>query len=189
MRSPGGPELVEWVWRGLTQATPLRPEERAAGAEALGETAIRWRDVRVAERGLLSAVFRRNGNRAFTLFHTVNLPQTGAHTRSNVAILVHELLHVFQYERCGSAYIPQALYAQQRGEGYDYGRSNGLVDAQAHGKRFCDFNREQQGQIIQDYYALLHLAAEAEDAGRAAEVRGMLACYEPFVQQARSGDL
>ena len=85
-------------------------------------------------------------------FHTVNLPAAGVHERSNVAILVHELVHVYQYERAGSRYFAEALLAQHEA-GYDYGGAAALqLSARARGRHLRDFNREQQAQIVQDYY-------------------------------------
>ena len=52
----------------------------------------------------------------------------------------------------------------------------------AAGKRFCNFNREQQGQIAQDYYNLVinpHLSPD--DPVRLA--------YQPFIEDLRSGEL
>lgn len=67
-------------------------------------------------------------------------------------VFVHELMHVAQYHQYGSVYIVRALRAQQSKEGYDYGGSFGLSKALALGKKFVDFNFEQQAQIIEDYY-------------------------------------
>ena len=70
-------------------------------------------------------------------------------------ILVHELVHVWQYHQLGSVYIPRALRAQFSSEGYDYGGLANLVLAIRTGKKLEDFNLEQQGDIIADYYRIL----------------------------------
>jgi hypothetical protein len=147
----GAPELFAWVWRVLTHCTPLTGAEIEAAAGILGSSALRYHDVRVAEGGLLQWLCRKNGNRAFATFHTVNLPRTGGHAREHLPVVIHELVHVYQYERAGSRYIAEALVAQ-RSEGYDYGREEGLARARTHGKRLRDFNREQQAQIVEDYF-------------------------------------
>jgi hypothetical protein len=146
-----------------------------------GAGAISYDKVRVAEGRLLTIIFKFNGNRAFTLFHTINFPKKSGDSREELDIVVHELVHVFQFEKIGSLYIPQALRAQMN-EGYGYGGWEQLAQDWANGKRFRDFNREQQGQIAQDYYNLVispHLPTD--DPVRLA--------YQPFIDDLRRGDL
>jgi hypothetical protein len=87
--------------------------------------------------------------RDYTSFHTVN-----CWGESRRDVLIHELTHVWQYERAGAIYMPQALHAQFRGAGYDYGGRAGLRAAHADGATLTTFNREQQAQIIQDFYRM-----------------------------------
>lgn len=171
----GAPELFAFLWRALTRVSPLTGAEIAAAAGILGPFALRYHDVRVAEGGILRLIFRVNGNRAFAAFHTVNLPTGGGHERANVDIVLHELIHVFQYERAGSRYFAEALLAQQR-EGYDYGGPAGLLTARGQGKRLRNFNREQQAQIVQDYY--LHLRHGWD-----------VAAFEPYIEELRAGKI
>jgi hypothetical protein len=169
----GVPELFAFLWRAATRATPLTGDEIVAATSVLGPLALRFQDVRVAQGGVLRPIFRRNGGRAFATFHTVNLPPTGYHERSNVAILVHELVHVYQYERAGSRYFAEALLAQHEA-GYDYGGAEALATARLQGKHLCDFNREQQAQIVQDYYMCRGQGGDA-------------AAFEPFIAELRAG--
>lgn len=169
----GLPEIFAFIWRTITRVSPLTGEEIAAASLVLGPRALRYQDVRVAEGGVLGWVFRRNGNRAFATFHTVNLPEQGHHQRTNIEIVVHEIIHVYQYEQAGSRYFAEALLGQ-RGEGYGYGGPEGLVAAAARGKRLADFNREQQAQIAQDYFAALRM-------------RAPIGPYEQFIEQLRKG--
>lgn len=169
----GVPELFAFIWRMVTRVSPLTGEEIAAASLVLGPRALRYQDVRVAQGGVLRWIFKRNGNRAFATFHTVNLPEQGHHQRSNIEIVVHEIIHVYQYEQAGSRYFAEALLGQHE-EGYGYGGPEGLVAATAKGKRFADFNREQQAQIAQDYLAALR-------------VRAPVGPYEPFIDQLRRG--
>jgi hypothetical protein len=171
----GVPELLEAAWRLLTRTSPLTAAEMAAAAGVLGTQALRYRQVRVAEGGLLPVVFACNGGRAFALFHTVNLPGSGLRVRANLGLLVHELVHVCQYERAGSGYIVEALWAQ-RHAGYDYGGPAGLRQARAAGLGFRHLNREQQAQLAQDYFRIL---AEHRPAGD----------YLPFAAELRRGEL
>ncbi len=161
----GGPELAEFFLRGLTRATPLTVAEQAAAATLLGPAAIRWGEVRVAEGGVLWLIFARNGNRAFTTWHTVNMPLAGRHTRSHLDIVIHELVHVYQYERLGSASIVEALLAQVTA-GYGYGGESGLQADQAAGRGYAYYNREQQAQIVQDFFTMCERGETTPHAGR-----------------------
>jgi hypothetical protein len=169
----GVPELVDFLWRTVSHMSPLTGAEIAAASQVLGPTALRWGDVRVAQGGLLGLWYRLKGDRAFDTFYTVNLPRSGPHARENLDILIHELVHVVQYERVGSVYGVESLYAQHT-SGYDYGGPEGLRKALSEGRRFCAFNREQQAQIVQDYYLLRCQGGEAPE-------------YEPFIAEMRAG--
>lgn len=169
----GLPELIDFVWRTASHMSPLTGAEIATAARILGPTALRWGDVRVAQGGFLGLWYRLKGDRAFATFYTVNLPRTGPHARENLDILIHELVHVFQYERVGSVYGAESLYAQHT-DGYNYGGAEGLRQARAQGKHFCAFNREQQASIVQDYYLQLCHGWDATD-------------YEPFIAEMRAG--
>ena len=177
----GGPGLFGFFWHIVTAVSPLTEAEISAASAVLGPSGIRYNRVRVAERRLLTLIFKINGKRAFTTFHTVNLPSTGSHSRPHLDLLTHELVHVRQFEHVGSVYIWQALRAQ-RTDGYGYGGPEQLTEDRNNGKHFRDYNREQQGQIAQDYYRnVVERALPELDATRQA--------YEPFIDELRRGDL
>ena len=83
---------------------------------------------------------------AFVSFFTINffndLP---------AYLLIHELVHIWQYERYGSSYISEAIWAQRWGGGYNYGGLEPLMKY-SQGKGLAAFNFEQQADIIEDYY-------------------------------------
>jgi hypothetical protein len=175
----GGPELLEFILHLVTKARPLTGEEVTAGSSVLGPSAIRWGDVRVSEGGLLELVFALNQGRAFVTFHTINLP-----SGEGIDTVVHELTHVYQYERAGSVYLGQALHAQAaRGAGaYNYGGPVGLVAAKNSGKHYRDFNREEQAQISQDYYKYVIL-------GQGTLTADERQAYDFFIGELRAGEL
>jgi len=170
---PGIPELIEFFWRMVTRVSPLTGTEIAAASLVLGPTALRYGDIRVARGGPLHLVHAWNKGRAFATFNTVNLPASGPHVREHLDVLIHELVHVYQYERLGSVYTAESIRAQ-RAAGYSYGGTAGLRRARAEGRHFCSFNREQQAQIVQDYYLQLCHGWDATD-------------YEPFIAEMRAG--
>jgi hypothetical protein len=66
----------------------------------------------------------------------------------DMAWLIHELTHVWQYEIMGLLYIPRALYAQHFTKGkYNYGGHKNIIN-----KRLSEFNLEQQAEIVKDFY-------------------------------------
>ena len=73
--------------------------------------------------------------------------------------LIHELTHVWQFQRLGWSYLPMAIQAQIReGEkAYDFGGEHGLIECHNKGWKLSDFNLEQQGDIARSYYlAICH---------------------------------
>lgn len=171
----GGPELVQFLMHLLMPTTPLTVTEMNAAALVLGDTALRYGEVRVAEGGLLRLIFRLNKGRAFALWHTIHMPERG---RADLSLIVHEITHIFQYEQIGSIYIGEALHAQwQLGRGaYQYGGAPGLKQAYHSGRPYKTFTREQQAQIAQDYYRLL------------AETSHQINDYQPYIQALRNGE-
>lgn len=74
--------------------------------------------------------------------------------RISDAVFIHELLHVWQYQKYGIVYIYRALKAQQSSDAYNYGATQGVINGMYKGKPFIEFNFEQQAQIMEDYYKL-----------------------------------
>ena len=176
-----GPRLFEVIWRLLNRDRALSETELKAASSVLGASAIRYGAVRVADGGLLWLIFKFNKGRAFATFHTINIPSSNARSKSRLAIVVHELTHVYQFELIGSIYIWQALQAQWS-KGYRYGGWRQLEKDRESGKHLSDYNREQQGQIAQDYYSkVMAKGLAAEDP--------VYQAYEPFINELRNGEL
>jgi len=95
------------------------------------------------------------------------------------AILIHELVHVWQYCQQGAPYIPRALRAQRTPMGYNYGGLNALQRA----SHISEFNLEQQGDLVMDYFLLLQ-DRKASWAPEAKEED--LNLYETFIDQIRN---
>ncbi|MFQ5790713.1 MAG: hypothetical protein ACE5JI_09585 [Acidobacteriota bacterium] len=127
---------------------------------------------------------------AFTLGNTLRfsrLLRTGESAEpterlTDMAWIVHELTHVWQYQKFGWVYLLRAVAAQVRlGAGaYRYSEADDLEakgrDLQSQrdsGRRFGDFNPEQQGDIARDFYFALK---------RDMDLNGWL----PFIAEMRS---
>lgn len=146
----------------------LNAAERTA-AERLFGASIDLDLVRVDEAAIIGPAF---SGRAYTSFHTIN-----SWGREPVDVMMHELTHVWQYETSGAIYMPQAIHAQVWGGGYTYGGAAGLRAAQTAGKGFLSFNREQQAQIVQDFFNLKKNNAGTTDPNILAD----LSLYADFV--------
>jgi hypothetical protein len=94
-----------------------------------------------------SGMARQAGAAAFVSFHTI-------HVRGPVSegLLVHELVHCRQYRAFGSRYIPEALWSQRWGGGYDFGGTAGLLARRGAGG-LAAFNAEQQAEILERWHA------------------------------------
>ena len=113
----------------------------------------------------------------FPMVLDTSAPSIAAGKLRDMAWLMHELTHQWQYRTMGWGYLAEALAAQLR-----YGRmaynyqgkypteDAALVAAHAEGKRLAQFNLEQQGDIARDYYYRLK--------------QGLIcAPWEPFIQE------
>jgi hypothetical protein len=91
-----------------------------------------------------------------TVGNNIYIPNDFSITDEHAAqTLIHELTHVWQYQHTGTSYISRALSAQigaairsgSRNLAYAY-----TITADA---SFFDFNPEQQGHIVENYFAML----------------------------------
>ncbi|NIG07439.1 DUF4157 domain-containing protein [Burkholderia sp. Tr-849] len=137
-----------------------------ASASSVFGASINFERVRVDERAVIGPAF---SGRAYTSFHTIN-DWSGT---IDEATLIHELTHVWQYEQSGSIYMAQALHAQiELGAtgAYNYNGVTGLMTAKAAGNHITSFNREQQAQIVEDYYRIKNPRLRQPGSGTLADL-------------------
>jgi hypothetical protein len=68
-------------------------------------------------------------------------------------VLVHEMVHILQYDKMGSIYILRALLAQRSREGYDYGDPRRIYELFKIGDNPLNkMNLEQMAEWTQDLY-------------------------------------
>lgn len=149
---------------------PLYAWEKKLAYSIFGDT-IQYDRVRIDEFALIGP---RQQSFCYVSFFMIN--SWGSMHNS---VLLHELVHVWQYQHMGIVYIPRALHAQGTQQGYNYGGVENLKACWRAGKGLKDFNLEQQADIIMDYYRIKN--GYAPQWGRA--TMADLSCYENYVNQ------
>lgn len=140
------PEIYETLLDVGKRATrPLTAAEIALAKSVFGDS-IQYDRVRVDET---ATVVCRRHHIYYVSFYTINSWGT-----MDAAVFIHEMMHVWQFERVGSAYIPRALLAQRTALGYNYGGTDALLKAFSADAGFTPFNYEQQAEIVADYFCL-----------------------------------
>lgn len=144
----GFPEFYESVMDWFKFNTrPLDAHERRLAEEIFPGVMLHSR-IRIDQRAFLGP---RQWQIAYVSYYTIN-----SYGKINPATLIHELVHIWQFEKYGSRYIIEALAAQRRHPSYDYGGATALHQSWHMKKPLTSFNFEQQAEIIEDMYRLEH---------------------------------
>jgi hypothetical protein len=142
---------------------PLNAVERREARKVFADS-IDYDRVRLGESAVMGS-----GQNARTPFETIYFPP-GAQADTNfIPWLIHELTHVWQTQH-GISVVTKLWWALHAitGNPYDYGDEQGLKDAAKKGRRFRDFNTEQQGDICRNYYIALEAGQDTS-------------AFEPFI--------
>lgn len=166
-------EIAETAADLIKFNTRVLSADEIAEASSIFGASINYPLVRIDERALIGPSFT---HREFTSFHTIN-------GWGPVAIdtLIHELTHVWQYEHAGAIYMAQAVHAQAWGEGYTFGGAAGLQRRKTAGQGMATLNREQQAQVVQDFYRLKKGMAPFDPGANPASITD-LPLYADFVK-------
>ncbi len=171
-------------------ATRTLSQEEYAAAQPIFENGLDFTRVRVSEGSQLPNTVGRIGAalrgrpappaNAITVGNTSYFPRELTDGLIDVAWLMHELTHQWQYQHFGMIYLAQAIAAPT----YVYTNPGetpaaALVRLYDEGKTFASFNREQQGDIVRDYYFALN---QNQDSVNAQQV---LAAWNPYLQEIR----
>jgi hypothetical protein len=158
----------------------LRPEEIAEANKVFG-SGLDYARCRVGEGsdfpnfiGRVGAFFRGakppEAN-AITVRNTTYFPRVLTTDKpddplwlTDMGWLMHELTHQWQYQHDGLCYLIEAIFAPT----YIYTQPNerpndALKGYHQAGKKFRDFNREQQGDIVRDYFWSIKLDGDQAD--------------------------
>ncbi len=162
----GIPELYEIFSSFIKFKTRSLTEDEKRIALSIYGSSIDLSLVRVDEALLIG---NKNLAAAYVGVNTINV-----YSELTIELLIHELIHVWQYQHFGSVYIPRALWAQRTIEAYDYGGEEKLAANIENG--LLAFNYEQQGDVITDYYRIKHQIEPKWSK------TNELALYEPYLK-------
>ena len=159
-----------WIKIGTTR--PLSEAETEAARMVFSEGQLHFDKIRIHQN---SPLCRLSGGRPLASFHIIHYPNSA----QSMAVLIHELAHVAQFEAIGARYAPEALLAQFHlgHAAYDFEKKGQLIEQAARGHRFADLNREAQAQLVEAYFIEL---TERKNEARLAE-------FAPFLAEMRAG--
>jgi hypothetical protein len=143
----GVPELVNYVQGRLKyNARPLNSYEMSL-AESIFKQSMTLAKVRIDEQ---SKIGTRGGKYAFVTYYYVN--SLGV---LSLPILIHELVHVLQFEQSGSPYAFRNMIAHLFPGTYDYGGLEKIQSIVNDPLELHGLNYEQRADIFSDYCLLL----------------------------------
>lgn len=143
----GLPELFAFL-QALTKknARPLNAHELNL-AKSIFNKAISFAKVRIDEQ---SRVGTHRGKYAFVSYYYIN--SLGV---LSLPILMHELVHVLQFEQSGSPYALRNMVAHIFPKTYDYGGLEKIQSINNDPSEVHSLNYEQRADIFSDYCLLL----------------------------------
>ncbi|MEN0006871.1 MAG: hypothetical protein AAF798_22145 [Bacteroidota bacterium] len=159
--------LCDWV---KLNTRSLKDWELQLARQVFGDT-INYRRVRIDQLATLGPWQKQV---CYVSFNTVN-----SWGNMNNSLLIHELVHVWQYQQIGMVYMPRAIAGMLSAAGYNYGGVGALQEAKERGQSLGDFNLEQQADIVADYYRISSGYRPAWGNGKTTD----LPIYEYFIQQ------
>lgn len=165
-------EIYETIADFIKFNTRAMTDDEIKMAKTVFGNSINYKLVRIDEYAVLGPSF---SGREYVSFHTIN-----GWGKIEPATLIHELTHVWQYEKMGAMYMPRALHGNSKPGFYEYGGVPKLIENKDKG--LSAFNVEQQGDIMADYYRIRNGMEPEHGSGTEAD----LIHYEVYVNEVRS---
>jgi hypothetical protein len=165
-------EIYETIADFIKFNTRAMTDDEIKLAKTVFGNSINYNLIRIDEYAVLGPSF---SGREYVSFHTIN-----GWGKIDPGTLIHELTHVWQYEKMGAMYMPRALHGNSKPGFYDYGGVPTLI-ANA-GKGMDAFNPEQQGDIMEDYYRITNNIPTKHGSGTKSD----LIHYEVYVNEVKS---
>ncbi|WP_186002833.1 DUF4157 domain-containing protein [Mycobacterium sp. KBS0706] len=153
-----------------SEARTLNSAEKAEATLVFG-TSLNFATAKVSD----SAPVMTIGGYARTPFDTAYLPRgyLSKPLADYMPLLIHELTHAWQTQH-GISVVRKTATAMRGQSAYDFGGAANLVTAHSAGKKFLDFNTEQQASICGEFYETL-------------KAGGDVSAYLPFIEQVKRG--
>lgn len=165
------PEIYDCGTNACKSGVRELNDEEFATAQCIFADALPLPDIRIDQHARFGP---KQWRFAYVSFFTVNV-----YGKLPIHLLIHELVHVWQYMSYGSLYIVHALFAQHSTDGYNYGGVEKLKEVKARGGHLSDFNFEQQADIVSDYYLIVKGYRPQWAGKREVDIED----YEYFVKQ------
>ena len=165
-------EIYETIADFIKFNTRAMTDDEIKLAKTVFGNSINYNLIRIDEYAILGPSF---SGREYVSFHTIN-----GWGKIDPGTLIHELTHVWQYEKMGAMYMPRALHGNSKPGFYDYGGVPALI-ANA-GKGMDAFNPEQQGDIMEDYYRIINNIPTKHGSGTKSDIIH----YEVYVNEVKS---
>ncbi len=163
-------ELYETITDFLkTKTRPLADWEVKMATSIYGDS-INYQLVRIDETAWAGP---KQFHFCYVSFNLINSWKPMSHH-----ILIHELMHIWQYQRMGAIYMVRALSAQHTKMGYNYGGIDAIRAKMDIGETLLDFNFEQQADVVADCFLLRQGFAPQWGAARLND----LVVYENFLR-------
>ena len=163
--SPGGRELYQWELDTILD---------------IFQSGVDTSRIRVVETRIL--------NSPTTLAGQIRVPHGWSFDGDNKPVLVHEVVHVWQYQTRGTSYITDSVYHNASGQIATGNRNVAYMNYQLQpNSNLTDFTAEEQATIVADYYEMTRL--HQNDANPPSWIvvrRRDLAIYERLIEQVRS---
>ena len=127
-------------------------------------------------------------NSPTVLGNTIRVRPHFAFTGWRSSVLVHEAMHLWQFQHFGSGYITDSVYHNLRSLMRTGRRAVAYLNYQLHADaRLAHFTAEQQATIIADHYELTHFFAQAPNPPAwVVARRGDLAIYQRLLEEVRT---
>jgi hypothetical protein len=190
--------LARWVDRPVRRTFPRIERSLVAAATRISGPG---RSLQAPERALLQGVFgpslaldpirvveTRWLNAPTVLGNRIRVRPGFAFTGRHSSVLVHEAMHLWQFQHYGTGYITDSVYHNLRSLWRTGHRAVAYMNYQLDaGSRLRDFTAEQQATIIADHYELTHFYAHVPTAPDWVQARRAdLPTYQRLLDEVRA---
>jgi len=142
----GFPEAFNFLQSLFKRDARLLDEQELQTARLIFEDGIDWSKVRIDEQSKLGT---QRGKYAYVSYYYINCSKS-----MTLPVLMHELVHILQYEQNGSPYIFRNLIAHWSKNKYNYGGLARLETILGYPETLHQLNFEQRADIISDYFLI-----------------------------------